>query len=92
MARTLAPAGPAVHDLRVEVPDLTTRSFRVGESSPLAGRTIAQSGLRPDHGVSVLAVKRGRETIGNPRGSFVLDRGDVLFVFGPNEWDPATVA
>jgi CPA2 family monovalent cation:H+ antiporter-2 len=92
MARTLAPAGAAVHDLRVEVPDLTTRSFRVGESSPLAGRTIAQSGLRPDHGVSVLAVKRGRETIGNPRGSFVLDRGDVLFVFGPNEWDPATVA
>lgn len=92
MARTLAPAGPAAHDLRVEVPDLATRSFRLSATSPLAGHSIAESGLRAGHGVSILAVKRGGTTIGNPHGAFVLEPGDVLFVFGPNEWDPAHVA
>ncbi|MDP2299910.1 MAG: TrkA C-terminal domain-containing protein [Coriobacteriia bacterium] len=88
MARTLAPAGSAAHDLGVEVPDLATRSFRLSADSPLAGHSIAESGLRAEHGASILAVKRGGETTGNPHGAFVLEHGDVLFVFGPNEWDP----
>jgi CPA2 family monovalent cation:H+ antiporter-2 len=92
MARSLAPASPPVHDLHVELPDLATRCFRLSEHSPLVGHTIAESALRPEHGVSILAVKRGGETIGNPEGSLSLEAGDVLFVFGPEQWDPVTVA
>ncbi|NTW28917.1 MAG: potassium transporter KefB [Coriobacteriia bacterium] len=92
MARSLSPAATAVHDLRVEIPDLATYSFRLTVTSPLAGLTIAESGLRVGHGVTVLAVKRGNESIGNPVGATNLEIGDVLFVIGPREWDPGSVS
>lgn len=90
MARSLSPETSTVHDLRVEVPDLSTRSFRITEGSRLANMTIATSRLRADHGVTVLAVKRGGESLGNPVSSTELRAGDVLFVIGPPEWDPAS--
>lgn len=92
MARSLAPVGPRVHDLRVEVPDLATRCFRLSLHSPLRGLSIAQSGLRAEHEVTVLAVRREGETVGNPPGGWVFETGDVLFVFGPEHWDPSTVS
>jgi CPA2 family monovalent cation:H+ antiporter-2 len=90
MARSLSPETRTVHDLRIEVPDLSTRSFRITEGSRLEGMTIATSRLRADHGVTVLAVKRGRDSIGNPLSSTELHAGDVLFVIGPPDWDPAS--
>jgi CPA2 family monovalent cation:H+ antiporter-2 len=92
MARSLSPETMTVQDLRIDVPDLTTRTFRVGEGSPLDGVTIAASRLRPDHGVTVLAVRRGSASTGNPPSATELQAGDVLFVVGPDQWDPKTVA
>lgn len=91
MARGLAKEATSVADLRVDLPDLTTHTLRLTEHSPVAGRTIAQSGLRAEHGVTVLGVTRGGEAVGNPRGETVLDAGDVLFVIGPQDWDPMSV-
>ena len=92
MARSLAPTGPQPDDLRIEVPDLTTRCFRLSDRSPLSGKSIAESGLRHDHGVTVLAVRRHGEVVGNPHGAFVFEGDDVLFTFGPDKWDPAEVS
>lgn len=92
MARSLAPAGPRVHDIRIEVPDLVTRCFRLSPHSPLLGLSIAQSGLRAEHEVTVLAVRREGETVGNPPSGWVFETDDVLFVFGPEHWDPGTVS
>ena len=89
MARSLAPEATRVHDLRVVLPDLATHSIPLHQGSPWVGQTIASSRLRDDHGVTVLAVQRSRETIANPRGDVVLQVGDVLFVIGPKTWDPA---
>jgi K+/H+ antiporter YhaU regulatory subunit KhtT len=36
----------------------------------------------------VLAVQRSGATLANPRGDVVLQAGDVLFVIGPEQWDP----
>lgn|GEM_PF-4808826 len=47
--------------------------------------------MRADHGVTVLAVTRDHESLGNPHGETVLEPGDVLFVIGPLDWDPAGV-
>jgi K+/H+ antiporter YhaU regulatory subunit KhtT len=91
MARGLARSATAVPDLRVFVPDLTTHTLRLTERSPLAGRSIADSRLRDEHGVTVLAITRDGEPIGNPRGATALRAGDVLFVIGPETWDPAAV-
>ncbi len=91
MARTFAKEATSVPDLRVDVPDLMTHTLRLGPSSPLAGVSIAESGLRDEHGVTVLAVTREGESIGNPKGDTVLEAGDVLFVIGPEDWDPGSV-
>ncbi len=92
MARALAPVGPSVHELRVELPDFATRCLRLSEHSPLVGQSIAESGLRHGHGVSVLAVRRRDETIGNPTGKLVFEEGDVLVVFAPQTWEPLSVS
>lgn len=89
MARSLAPEATRVHDLRVVLPDLATHSIPLREGTPWVGQTIATSGLRDEHGVMVLAVQRSGATLSNPRGDVVLQAGDVLFVIGPKEWDPA---
>jgi CPA2 family monovalent cation:H+ antiporter-2 len=91
MARGLARSATAVPDLRVLVPELTTHTLRLSEHSPLVGSTIATSGLRAEHGVLVLALTSAETAIGNPRGATQLRAGDVLFVIGPEDWDPATV-
>ncbi|MDI6900654.1 MAG: cation:proton antiporter [Anaerosomatales bacterium] len=92
MARSFAREATSVPDLRVNIPDLATHTLRISPSSPLAGTTIAQSRLRADHGVTVLAVTREGESLGNPRGETVLREGDVLFVIGPLAWDPQSVS
>jgi len=92
MARTFAKETTAVHDLRLVVPDLTTHTLRLTDDSPLIGLSIAESRLRRTHGVTVLAVSRSEETIGNPPSATVLLSGDVLFVIGPPDWEPQSVA
>jgi CPA2 family monovalent cation:H+ antiporter-2 len=88
MARNLAPEATRIHDLRAVLPDLATHSIRLGPANPWVGRTIAQNRLRDEHGVMVLAVRRAGETLANPRGDLLLQSGDVLFVIGPQDWNP----
>lgn len=92
MSRSFAKDATAIHDLRVHVPDLTTHSVRLGATSPLVGRTIAQCGLRADHGVTIIAVTRDGQTTSNPAGDYELVMGDLLFVVSPAEWEPNTVS
>jgi CPA2 family monovalent cation:H+ antiporter-2 len=91
MARNLSREATAVHDLRIAVPDLATHSLRLGAESPLLGRTIATSRLREAYGVTVLAVTRHGIISSSPPGDLELQKGDVLFVIGPQEWEPAVV-
>ena len=91
MARGLAKEATSVPDLRIGVPDLVTHTMRLTERSPLAGRSIAQSLLRAEHGVTVLAITRGGEALVNPRGETIFEVGDILFVIGPVDWDPARI-
>lgn len=92
MARGLAREATSFADLRVHIPDLETHALRLTEHSPVAGRTIAESLMRAQHGVTVLGITRDGEAISNPRGETELQSGDVLFVVGPVGWDPTSIA
>lgn len=92
MARGLAVEATSVPDLRVAVPDLATHTLRLAPGSPLVGHTIASCGLRQNHGVTVLAITRGGRSLANPTGDTSLEAGDVLFVIGPDHWDPAAIS
>ncbi len=91
MARGLAAEATSLPDLRVAVPDLATHTLRLTPGSPLVGHTIASCGLRPSHGVTVLAITRHGTPLANPGGDTSLESGDVLFVIGPDRWDPAVI-
>ncbi|MFM7360404.1 MAG: cation:proton antiporter [Cyanobium sp.] len=91
MARGLAAEATSVPDLRVAVPDLATHTLRLTPGSPLVGHTIASCGLRHSHGVTVLAITRHGTPLANPGGDTSLIAGDVLFVIGPDRWDPAVI-
>ncbi|MEM1041313.1 MAG: cation:proton antiporter [Bacteroidota bacterium] len=61
---------------------LHTRAVAVRAGAPAAGATLADLALRRRHGLTVLAVRRGRETIGSPAGDFHVEAGDRLVLVG----------
>jgi CPA2 family monovalent cation:H+ antiporter-2 len=61
---------------------LHTRAVAVREGAPVAGKTLAELELRHKYNLTVLAVKRGRRTIGSPAGEFRLEAGDRLVLIG----------
>ena len=52
------------------------------ELKSLVGRTLQGVALRAEYEVTLLAVKRGEETLPNPRPDFVFQPDDLLIVFG----------
>ncbi len=51
----------------------------------LDGMSLESAGLRKTHGLTVVAVQRGEDIHANPDGSFVLQGGDVVYLFGEHE-------
>ena len=56
--------------------------LRVTQGSPLAGRSLKDSGLAPVLGLSVLAVERGESVLDEIDGDFALQENDVMTVHG----------
>lgn len=54
----------------------------VSTDSPLTGRTLADTGLRQEIGVSVIAIQRDEETLTNPSPETRIEPGDTLVVLG----------
>lgn len=61
---------------------LHTRAVAVREDSHSAGKTLQELQLRNKYGLSVLAIKRNEQTIGNPSGNFQLEPNDRLILVG----------
>ncbi|MEM1118749.1 MAG: cation:proton antiporter, partial [Bacteroidota bacterium] len=57
---------------------LHTRAVAVRDGAPASGQTLADLALRQRHGITVMAVRRGRQTIGSPAGDFTVEAGDRL--------------
>ncbi|GAB6038723.1 cation:proton antiporter [Fundidesulfovibrio butyratiphilus] len=74
----LASLGPHIEDM-----DLTVIQVEAG--SPLDGKTLAQSNLRSEHGLTMVAVRRAKEVTVNPDGHVELHGGDDAYVFGSQE-------
>lgn len=66
--------------LRAYLADLT-----VAPASPLIGQTLRESGLGRDHGLTVVAVRRGEQTFYAPPADFTIAEGDTLALEGPTE-------
>jgi len=61
------------------------RTECVREGARAAGKSLDALGMRKQHGVSVLAVRRGKEMFTNPESGFTLSSGDTVILFGTPE-------
>ncbi len=59
---------------------LHTRAVAVRDGAPATGQSLADLALRQSHGITVMAVRRGQQTVGNPAGDFVVEAGDRLIM------------
>ncbi|WP_418198855.1 potassium channel family protein [Alkalihalobacterium sp. APHAB7] len=57
----------------------------LGSPSPLLNHTIAELNVRGTYGITIVAIKRGNEFIGNPKSDFRLKTGDLLIVLGTTQ-------
>ena len=62
-----------------------TRAVAVRPGAPAAGRTLEDLALRRAHEITVLAVRRGAQTMASPDGRFRVEPGDRLVLVGTAE-------
>ncbi len=90
-ARTLADLMGAPHiaerfdDLQQQVEGLAIDWLRLKDSSPLAGRSLKESAIHTETGVSIVAVIRSGVAVPAPAAEFVLESGDLVVAVGTPE-------
>ncbi|MCX7635238.1 MAG: TrkA C-terminal domain-containing protein [Syntrophales bacterium] len=76
------PGAATCTDLKICLPDTEVATFRLTATAPAVGRTIGELALRKEHGLTVLAVRRGTEMLYNPEADTRLHAGDIIIAFG----------
>ncbi|WP_340818950.1 cation:proton antiporter [Methanolobus sp. WCC4] len=71
--------------LREELPGMEVSTFKVGDNCHASGRTLKNLEIRTRHKATILAIRRGDETITNPSGDIPLYSGDICIIFGKPE-------
>ncbi len=72
-------------DLKLHIPDMEVSAVEVKSESSVHGQTIKNINLRKSFGVTLVALKRGNQTITNPSPNEKLHTGDVLFLIGSHK-------
>ncbi|MFC4359829.1 cation:proton antiporter regulatory subunit [Halobium salinum] len=57
----------------------------IDDDDPIAGKTLAESGVRQRTGATVIAIQRSGEAITNPGADTRVEPGDTLIVIGSRE-------
>ena len=78
-----------VDELSVPLGDAIIEWVEIDADSTVAGRTLGESHLRAETGVSVIAVQRGEETVPNPDADYRIEPGDILVALGTREQQAA---
>lgn len=85
MLRSLVPGEQTVCNLELYVPDADITTLRVHEGSVLQNHTLAELKLRKEHGVTVLAIRRGPNIISNPGADDMIMANDSMIVMGATD-------
>ncbi len=82
MFRNLSNEATPLMDLKRHFPDADLITVRLAENAPLAGKSLAESRMRKEHGVTVMAIRRGQSTITNPEAETIMQPADILYLIG----------
>lgn len=82
MFQMLYKNSPGVEDLKLSLNEVGVETFTIHKGSSLVGKTIQQSNLRKDFGVTVLMIKRNGKSIVNLSPETQLQEEDVVVIVG----------
>jgi CPA2 family monovalent cation:H+ antiporter-2 len=83
--RTQDLPGSSLGALQTHIPDFNVTAITVEALAALDGTSLKDANLRQKTGITVVAVRRGEQTIANPGGDFRFQGGDVAYVFSSPE-------
>lgn len=82
MIRRMSNSVDSLTDVAGRLPDMGVQAMRVGPESPLCGQELKDCGLRPNYGVTVVAILRHEEVEAAPGPHFRFEVDDVVYIFG----------
>lgn len=82
MFRSINTPSYTFDNLKVLVPEIEIRTIRIPESSPYAGLPLKKSMIRSTYQVSIVAIRRGQDTMVSPGGDEIICPGDLVMVLG----------
>ncbi len=68
-----------------DIPDVEIVAVAVTSKAPIIGKTLVESQLRQQFGITLVALKRDLKVIDHPKPSLVFCEGDVAYVLGSPE-------
>ena len=80
MLREASEQVPSLRDIGLHLDNTELSIVRVEEGAPIAGKTLAETDLRRKYEVTVLAVRRGAETLAGPDGRTRIEAGDLCIL------------
>jgi CPA2 family monovalent cation:H+ antiporter-2 len=85
MLRRLPQDGTAFCDLQSYIPDVQVSTVRVSGGSPFVGKTLSEVELRKKYGVTLLAIRRGKEIFSNPDADTRIEANDIWVILAKLE-------
>ena len=85
MIRRMSNAVDPLDEVVSRLPDMGVQAMRLGADSPLCGQPLAQSGLRPRYGVTVVAIHRQGEIEASPGPQTRFEADDIVYLFGKTD-------
>ncbi|MGE9986400.1 cation:proton antiporter [Desulfovibrio sp. SGI.169] len=85
MIRRMSNAVDPLEEMVSRLPDMGVQAMRLGKNSPLCGLPLSQSGLRPNYGVTVVAIHRQGEIHASPEPQNCLEADDIVYLFGKTD-------
>lgn len=76
---------PMAESMDMVLDRLSIEWLRIGEDSPLAGKTVQETALRQETGASIIAILRDGQAYPNPQPGDRIQSGDTLMVVGDRE-------
>jgi len=75
-------SGTKLDDSKLNIPDIEISAVNISDTSKLLNKSIGELKIRERFGISILAIRRGSETITNPNKDEIILTKDTLYIMG----------
>ncbi len=77
--------GGSKFNISKDIPDIEIIPLEVMKDSAIIGKSLVESQLRQNFGITLVALKRDQKVLDHPKPSLIFCQGDVAYVLGKSE-------